>query len=32
LDVEAVRALLVAARDRFVFLDAPGGSRVPDEV
>jgi cysteine desulfurase family protein (TIGR01976 family) len=33
LDVEAVRARFSALRDGgFVFLDAPGGSQVPDEV
>ena len=33
LDAEAVRARFSSLRDRgFVFLDAPGGSQVPDEV
>src|SRR4051795_7761921 len=33
LDVEAVRARFSSLRDGdFVFLDAPGGSQVPDEV
>src|SRR3954447_22567725 len=33
LDVEAVRSRFSALRDEsFVFLDAPGGSQVPDEV
>jgi len=32
LDVEAVRARFSSLRGGFVFLDAPGGSQVPDEV
>src|SRR5947208_13185953 len=32
LDVEAVRARFSSLRGDFVFLDAPGGSQVPDEV
>jgi cysteine desulfurase family protein (TIGR01976 family) len=32
IDVEAVRRRFAALRDGFAFLDAPGGSQVPDEV
>src|ERR1700758_303930 len=32
LDVEAVRSRFSSLRGGFVFLDAPGGSQVPDEV
>src|SRR5512144_686551 len=32
LDVEAVRARFSSLQGDFVFLDAPGGSQVPDEV
>src|SRR3954452_15091640 len=32
LDVQAVRARFSSLRGDFVFLDAPGGSQVPDEV
>src|SRR5262245_46131233 len=32
LDVDAVRARFSALKQRFAFLDAPGGSQVPDEV
>ncbi len=32
LDVAAIRARFSSLRQRFAFLDAPGGSQVPDEV
>src|SRR3954453_20129163 len=32
LDVQAIRARFSALQGDFVFLDAPGGSQVPDEV
>jgi selenocysteine lyase/cysteine desulfurase len=32
IDVTAVRARYSSLRQRFAFLDAPGGSQVPDEV